>query len=82
LRQGEDGEANDGEGENGGDNRTVEEVLKSKKGSIKKAPLPPGSPSWEEIQGLTMEEVARNARNNVTGFKTIRKLLTSNKYNK
>jgi hypothetical protein len=37
--------------------KTVEEILKGKKASIKQAELEEGSPSWDDILGLTWEEI-------------------------
>ena len=42
--------------DSGKDSKTVKEVLKGKKGSIKNAPLPQGSPSWEDIQGKSKKK--------------------------
>ena len=39
------------------DSKTIGEILKGKKGSIKNAPLPPGSPSWEEMESKTMGRI-------------------------
>lgn len=36
-------------------NKTVSDILKTKKGSIKNAPLPSGSPGWSEIMTLTLD---------------------------
>jgi hypothetical protein len=62
--------------------KTVAEILRSKKASVKKAPLPEGSPSWESILEFTWEEVQKKAKRRVRGFKTIRKLLSDPEYNK
>ncbi|MCL1975524.1 MAG: RHS repeat-associated core domain-containing protein, partial [Firmicutes bacterium] len=62
--------------------KTVNEVLKTKKGNIRKAPLPPGSPGWAEIGALTMEQIRRLAQQNATGFKTFWKLLHEIRFNK
>lgn len=61
---------------------TVGDVLKGKKGSIKNAPLPPGSPGWNDITGMPIGQVQQNAQNNVPGYKTIWKLLNKGEYNK
>jgi hypothetical protein len=37
--------------------KTVAEILKGKKGSIKNAPLPPGSPTWDSILNKTWDEI-------------------------
>lgn len=51
-------------------------------GCTLRAALPPGSPSWEEVRNMTMGEVQQCAKQNVPGFRTILKLLTSKKYDK
>jgi RHS repeat-associated protein len=61
---------------------TVADVLEGKKGSITRAPLPKGSPSWDEIRNLPFSEIVRRARANETGFKTILKLLRSKRFDK
>ena len=61
---------------------TVADILKRKKGSIKDAPLPKGSPSWKEIQGLTQQEINQGAAENRPGYRTIKKLLTDRRFNK
>jgi len=42
--------------------KTVEEILKSKKGDIKRAKLDPGSPSWDDILKLTLAEIQERAK--------------------
>ena len=61
---------------------TVSEVLKDKKGSITRAPLPEGSPSWSEIGDMKLSEIRSGARANKPGYKTILKLLTDKRFNK
>ncbi|CUH92930.1 hypothetical protein [Herbinix luporum] len=63
-------------------NKTVSEILKNKKGSIRNAPLPPGSPSWDSILTLTLAEIQRRAQSGDPGFKTIYKLLTDSRFNR
>jgi uncharacterized protein YukE len=63
-------------------NEKVSDVLKGKVGSITRAPLPSGSPSWSEVGSMTMNEVRAAARANQPGFKTILKLLTDSRFNK
>jgi hypothetical protein len=58
----------------------VSEILKTKKGSIKNAPLPQGSPSWNKIANMTMEEIEAGARTNRPGYKTIKKLLEDRRF--
>jgi hypothetical protein len=60
----------------------VSEILKSKKGDIKKAPLPPGSPPWEDIADLTWGEIVAGAKLSRPGFRTVRKLLTDKDYDR
>ena len=62
--------------------KTVEEILQGKKGGIKKAPLDPGSPTWDDILYLPWEEIERRAKRNHPGFKTFKKLLGSGEYDK
>lgn len=63
-------------------NEKVSDVLKGKAGSIMRAPLPRGSPSWSEVGNMTMSEVRAAARANQPGFRTILKLLTDGRFNK
>ena len=63
-------------------NRTVSDILKTKKGTIKNAPLPPGSPSWNSIMTLTLAEIQRRAQRGDIGYGTIYKLLTDSRFNK
>ncbi|MCI0461636.1 MAG: hypothetical protein L0Z62_32195 [Gemmataceae bacterium] len=62
--------------------KTVAEILKGKKASIKQAALDPGSPSWDEIMHLTWEEIHDRAKRRVPGYKTFKKLLSSGEYDK
>ena len=62
--------------------KTVEEILKSKQGRIKNAPLDEGSPGWDDIMDLTWEEVERRAQQNQPGYRTIYKLLKRKRYDK
>lgn len=62
--------------------KTVREILKGKQGGLKQAPLPPGSPTWDEVLDLTWEEVTQRAKRREPGYKTIRKLLSDPEYNK
>jgi RHS repeat-associated protein len=61
---------------------TVADVLKGKLGKITKAPLPPGSPAWADIQDMSIADVRAAAKANEPGYRTILKLLTEGKYNK
>lgn len=62
--------------------KTVEEILKTKKGSIKNAPLPPGGPDWKDLLKMTLRQIKELAQKNVTGFKEIYKLLTDGRFNR
>lgn len=62
--------------------KTVAEILEEKKASVKNAPLPPGSPSWDDILSLTWEEIVKRARKREPGFSTFRKLLTDKRFSK
>ena len=64
------------------DGMTVREIFKKKKARICRAPLDPGSPSWDDIAEWTWEEVDAAAKARKTGFETIRKLLTDGRYDK
>ncbi len=61
---------------------TVADVLKGKVGNITKAPLPPGSPSWADIQEMLITDVRAAAKANEPGFKKIYKLLNDSRFNK
>ena len=62
--------------------KTVAEILKDKRASIKQAPLDRGSPSWNDILHLTWEEVVERAEQREPGFRTFRKLLRDGRFNK
>jgi hypothetical protein len=61
---------------------TVADALKGKVGSITKAPLPPGLPSWLDIQEMSIADVRAAPKAGEPGYKTILKLLTEGKYNR
>jgi RHS repeat-associated protein len=61
---------------------TVSDVLEGKLNSITRAPRPPGSPAWADIQDMSIADVRAAAKANEPGFKTILKLLTDNRFNK
>jgi RHS repeat-associated protein len=61
---------------------TVADVLKGKQGSITNAPLPEGSPSWDDVRGQTMDEIDKAAKAGKIGYKTIKKLLNDKRFNK
>lgn len=60
----------------------VRDILKLKKGSIKQAPLEPGSPSWDAILDLTWEQIEEGAKAGKPGFRTFHKLLTNVRFDK
>lgn len=60
----------------------VWKILESKKSSIRRAPLEPGSPSWDEIETLTWEEIDRRAQQSLPGYRTIRKLLSDRRFDR
>lgn len=60
----------------------VSEILRQKKGSIKQAPLPEGSPSWEEFSEMTWEQIEDGAAEDKPGFKLVRKLLSDKRFDK
>jgi len=62
--------------------KVVGEILQGKKGSIRQAPLEPGSPSWNEIDFLTWEDVVTKAAADEPGFRTIKKLLGDKRFDK
>ena len=66
--------------DNGG--KTVREILRGKQARIVKAPLAPGSPSWDDILDLTWEQIEERHRKRETGFRTFRKLLTDGRFDK
>jgi hypothetical protein len=62
--------------------KTVAEILKDKRASIKEPGLEEGSPSWDDILDLTWEEVVQRAKKREPGFKTFKKLLSHGEYDK
>ncbi|MGH2441669.1 MAG: RHS repeat domain-containing protein [Chloroflexota bacterium] len=60
----------------------VNDILKTKEGRIKNAPLKKGSPSWEDIRYEKWGEIVRKARRGVVGYGTFKKLLTDREYDK
>ncbi len=61
---------------------TVSQILRRKKASIKNAELEEGAPSWEEILDLPFTEIERRARGGLSGYRTIRKLLTDRRFDR
>ena len=62
--------------------KTVEEILRTKRGSIKNAPKKPGDPNWDLILGMTLREIQELAQKGDKGFARIYKLLTDLRFNK
>ena len=60
----------------------VSDILRLKLGSVRTAPLPSGSPAWDEFERLTWEQVADDASRNRPGYKTVRKLLTDQRFDR
>lgn len=60
----------------------VADILRTKKGSVRNAPLPAGSPTWAELEFMTWEQIEAGARQNAPGFKTIRKLLSDQRFDR
>jgi hypothetical protein len=64
------------------DSETVEGILRRKQGNIKQAPLPPGSPSWDDIMDEIWKDIKRKAKARRTGYKVFRKLLSDPRFDK
>ena len=62
--------------------RKVSDILKDKKASIMRAPLPKGTPGWEAIMGYTLKQIYDLAQKGDSGFKTFWKLLSQARFNK
>jgi hypothetical protein len=60
----------------------VADILRLKKGSVRMAPLPVATPSWNELDKMSWEQVEDGARQNQPGFKTVRKLLTDQRFDR
>jgi len=64
-------------------NKTVEQIIKEyKKGSIQNAPLPPGGPGWKDILKKMWEEVVKAAKAKEEWARTVKKLLTDQRFDK
>ena len=57
-------------------------ILKQKRGSIRQAPLPSGSPSWDEFCEMTWEQIEDGANVGKPGFKVVRQLLTDKRFDR
>jgi hypothetical protein len=64
------------------DTEKVREILKRKEANIKKAPLPPGSPTWDDILEETWKDIKRKAKARKPGYQVFRKLLSDPRFNK
>ena len=60
----------------------MREILTVKKGSVRSAPLPAGSPGWDAVLDLTWEEITAAADAGAAGFRTIRKLLPDRRFDR
>jgi hypothetical protein len=60
----------------------VSEILQQKRGRIKQAPLPSGSPSWDEFEVMSWEQIEEGAIAGKPGFKVVRKLLTDKRFDR
>jgi hypothetical protein len=60
----------------------VSEILRTKKGSVRTAPLPVGSPSWSKFEAMMWEEIEDGAKRNLPGFRTVRKLLGDQRFDR
>jgi hypothetical protein len=60
----------------------VVDILRGKKASIRAAPLPPGSPSWSQLEAMIWEEIEAGAKQNLPGLRTVRKLLTDQRFDR
>jgi RHS repeat-associated protein len=61
--------------------KTIKEILKQKRGCIRNAPLPKGTPSWDDLLNMTWEELESMLKN-TDAWRTIRKLLTDKRFDK
>jgi hypothetical protein len=64
------------------DGETVREILRRKQGNIKQAPLPPGSPAWDDILDETWRDIKRKAKSRKPGYKQFQKLLSDPRFDK
>lgn len=61
---------------------SVREILRTKKASVRTAPLPAGSPSWADLEDMMWEDIEAGAVDNRPGCKTVRKLLTDRRFDR
>ncbi len=62
--------------------KAVKKILKNTKGSIRNAPLPEGSPAWDDILNLPFDEIIKRAKRNEPGYRTIKKLLSDGRFDR
>ena len=60
----------------------VADILRMKKRSVTSAPLPKGAPAWSQLEGMTWEQLEEGARQNLPGYKTVRKLLSDQRFDR
>ncbi len=60
----------------------VAEILRTKKGSVRLAPLPVGSPTWSEFKAMAWQQIEDGAKRNLAGYKTVRKLLSDQRFDR
>ena len=60
----------------------VSDILKRKKSGIRQAPLPIGSPGWDDLLTMTWEQVEAGAKANRPGFRAVRKLLADRRFDR
>jgi hypothetical protein len=60
----------------------VADILRLKKASVRTAPLAVGSPPWSEVERMIWEQVEAAARRSDAGMKTVRKLLTDQRFDR
>jgi hypothetical protein len=80
VSESEGDEESNSDGKEYGKNRGRDSSLK--KGDIRNAALPSGSPGWNDILHLTWEEVIDMAKKRQPGFRFIRKLLSDGRFDK
>lgn len=61
---------------------TVREILKTKRADIRRAPLPKGAPSWDDILDLKWEDIEAGAKARKLGYNIFHKLLTDGRFDR
>jgi hypothetical protein len=64
------------------DGKTVAEILRGKRASIRTAPLEQGSPSWDDILDMVWEDLVARADADEPGYRTFKKLLSGRRFDK